>query len=155
MNTKKFSEAMSKVDDKYYVEAANYQPERKRAKWSAIAACLCLAIIGSFVVPNMLNGNHDNPNVTPAAYPYVMVDGGIYLIDPEGYAASELPDEYLEIGKIEGNASADKAQNWYSQGCKVGEGIYQSSDTSEVFVYTTLFSGNSEYRYIRFVLFDE
>lgn len=155
MNAKRFSEAMSEVDNKYYVEAANYQPEYKRAKWGVIAACLCLVIIGSFVVPYMLNGSHDNPNVTPSAYPYVMVNGSIYLIDPEGYATSELPGKYSEIGIIEGNASADKAQNWYSQGCKIGEGVYQSSDTSEVFVYTTLFSGNSEYRYLRFVLSDE
>ena len=62
----------------------------------------------------------------------------------------------VEIGKIEGNASADKAQNWYSQGCKVGESIYQSPDRSdEILVYTTLFSGNGEYRYIRFVQFDK
>ena len=80
----------------------------------------------------------------------------IYLIDSEGYVASELPSGYVEIGKIEGNASADKAQNWYSQGCKVGESIYQSPDRSdEILVYTTLFSGNGEYRYIRFVQFDK
>lgn len=54
MNAKRFSEAMSEVDNKYYVEAANYQPEYKRAKWGVIAACLCLVIIGSFVVPYML-----------------------------------------------------------------------------------------------------
>lgn len=158
MNTKLFSEAISEVGDKYYEEAANYQPKRKKqtwVKWGAIAACLCLVVIGSFVVPNIFDGNHDNPNVTPATYPYVMVNDVIYLIDPEGYVTSELPSEYLEIGKVEGNASADKAQNWYSQGCKVGEVIYQSSDISEVFVYTTLFSGSGEYRYIRFVQFDE
>ena len=158
MNAKKFSDAMSEFDTKYVDEALNYKKKAKKliwVKWGAIAACLCLVIIGSFVMPNILDGNHDNPNVMPATYPYVMVNDVIYLIDPEGYATSELPDEYLEIGKVEGNASADKAQNWYSQGCKVGEVIYQSSDISEVFVYTTLFSGSSEYRYIRFVQFDE
>ena len=155
MNTTKFSEAISEIDDKYYVEAANYQSVRKRAKWGVIAACLCIMIVGCFVVPNMTNGNHDHLEVMPAAYPYVMVNGCIYLIDPEGYALFELPDGYFMVGKIEGNASADMAQNWYSQGCKVGEAIYQSADTSEVFVYTTLFSGNGEYRYVRFILFDE
>lgn len=159
MNSKRLSEAISEVNDKYYVEAANYQPKRKKqtwVKWGAIAACLCLVIIGSLVVPNILEGGHDNTNVTPSVYPYVMVNDVIYLIDPDGYAASELPDEYVEIGKIEGNTSADKAQNWYSQGCKEGEAVYQSADIpNEVFVYTTLFSGSGEYRYIRFVQFDE
>lgn len=159
MNSKKLSEAISGVNDKYYEEAANYQPKQKKrpwVKWGAIAACLCLVIVGSFLVPHILEDDNNNPNVNPAAYPYVMVNNIIYLIDSEGYVASELPSGYVEIGKIEGNASADKAQNWYSQGCKVGESIYQSPDRSdEILVYTTLFSGNGEYRYIRFVQFDK
>ena len=155
MNTKMFSEAMSVLDNRYIDEALNYKKKVKKpvwVKWGAVAACLCLVIIGSFLVPHIVENDHDNPNVNPAAYPYVMVNNIIYLIDSEGYVASELPSGYVEIGKIEGNASADKAQNWYSQGCKVGESIYQNPDiTDEIFVYTTLFSGNGEYRYIRFV----
>lgn len=62
MNTKKFSEAMSEVDDKYYIEAANYQPKRKKissVKWGAMAACLCLAVVGAFVFRNVSLSNHE------------------------------------------------------------------------------------------------
>ena len=101
MNSKKLSEAISEVNDKYYEEAANYQPKQKKrpwVKWGAIAACLCLVIVGSFLVPHILEDDNNNPNVNPAAYPYVMVNNIIYLIDSEGYVASELPSGYVEIG---------------------------------------------------------
>lgn len=48
MNTKKFSEAMSEIDDKYIEEAANYERKQKNyswIKWGAMAACLCVALI--------------------------------------------------------------------------------------------------------------
>ena len=58
MNTKKFSEAMSEVDDKYYVEAANYQPKRRKSnwvKWGAVAACLTLVLaIGIPYITNLV-----------------------------------------------------------------------------------------------------
>ena len=105
MNTKKFSDAMSELDTKYIDEALNYKKKVKKpvwVKWGAVAACLCLVIIGSFLVPHIVENDHDNPNVNPVAYPYVMVNDVIYLIDPEGYATSELPNEYVEIGKNRG-----------------------------------------------------
>ena len=51
MNKKKFAEAVSMVDDKYYEEAANYQRKKKAPvwlKWGALAACLCLIFVGVF-----------------------------------------------------------------------------------------------------------
>lgn len=47
MNSKKLSEAISEVNDKYYEEAANYQPKRKKnswVKWGALAACLAIMV---------------------------------------------------------------------------------------------------------------
>ncbi len=44
MNSKKFSEAMSELDNKYVDEAINYKKKAKklnRIKWGAMAACLC------------------------------------------------------------------------------------------------------------------
>lgn len=49
MNKKKFSEAMTEVNDKYYEEAAHYERKRKKPiwlKWGAVAACLCLVVVG-------------------------------------------------------------------------------------------------------------
>ena len=50
MNAKNFSIAMGEVSDKYVIEAANYQRKRKKTgwvKWGAVAACLCLVIVGA------------------------------------------------------------------------------------------------------------
>ena len=47
MNTRKFSDAISEVDDKYYEEAANYQSRRKKNTWIAcgsIAAMLAIMV---------------------------------------------------------------------------------------------------------------
>lgn len=155
MNTKMFSEAMGEVDDKYYEEAANYQPKRKKSRWvkwgGAAAACLCLAAIGILVLPKLFGGGA--LRVTPAAYPYVMVNDVIYHIENRAVSrtASELPQEYVEIGKIEGNAPLSQAKNWYSEGCQIGEAIYQDpAKPNEIYVYTTFFSGNGEYRYFCF-----
>lgn len=52
MNTKKFSEAMSEIDDKYINEAIRYSATKKAkrlsSKWirrGVIAACLCVAMV--------------------------------------------------------------------------------------------------------------
>lgn len=45
MRSDVFSEAMSEVDDRYYLEAIRYQPMRKKnrwLKWGAAAACLAI-----------------------------------------------------------------------------------------------------------------
>ena len=48
MNAERFSEAIGELGDKYYAEAAAYQPHRKKrsVRWIAAAACICL-LIGS------------------------------------------------------------------------------------------------------------
>ena len=47
MNTKKFSEAMNEVGDKYYEEAITYKKNTKKpkaAKWGVIAASITAAV---------------------------------------------------------------------------------------------------------------
>ncbi len=49
MNAKKFSEAMSEVNDKYYEEAANYQCKKHRwIKYTSLAACAAIVLVASF-----------------------------------------------------------------------------------------------------------
>ncbi len=53
MNSKKFSEAISEVDGKYYEEAINYRKKANKPvwiKWGAVAACLCLVTISAVVL---------------------------------------------------------------------------------------------------------
>lgn len=50
MNGKKFSDAMSELDEKYIHEAIQYQKKGKKSVWvrPVIAACLCIAFISIF-----------------------------------------------------------------------------------------------------------
>ena len=62
MNAKKFSDAMSELDNKYIDEAINYKKKVKKSrkktnkhsliKWGAMAACLCLIVAGAFTLPH-------------------------------------------------------------------------------------------------------
>ena len=50
MNVKKFSDAMSELDTKYVDEALNYKKKDKKPiwiKWGAMAACLCVLVVGA------------------------------------------------------------------------------------------------------------
>ena len=75
MNAKKFSEAMSEVDDKYYEEAIHYKkPSTKKhrwTKWGPLAVCLCLALGAAFTVPKLMQSSDigtpqpSNPIISP------------------------------------------------------------------------------------------
>ena len=61
MNAKKFSDAMSEIDNKYIDEAISYKARKKNRwiKWGGTAACLFLVISSIF----MLSTNHDGKKV--------------------------------------------------------------------------------------------
>lgn len=51
MNTKKFSEAMSELDNKYIDEAIHYKKKAKKHNWmklGSLAACFCLILAAAF-----------------------------------------------------------------------------------------------------------
>lgn len=55
MNTKKFSDAMSQIDDKYIDEALNYKKNKKITwiKFGAVAACFVIVVTAVSVLPNV------------------------------------------------------------------------------------------------------
>lgn len=68
MNTRKFSDAISEIDDKYYEEAANYQHKPHAwVRWVSITAGLGIMLLALFfILPNYFNQqgvtSPDNPN---------------------------------------------------------------------------------------------
>ena len=53
MNAKKFSDAMSELDNKYVEEALNYKKKAKKPgwiKWGAMAACLAIVLAFSVIL---------------------------------------------------------------------------------------------------------
>lgn len=57
MNSKRFTEAMSEIDNKYVDEAIGYKKKTNKPlwiKWGAAAACLCLIIGLATIIPSVL-----------------------------------------------------------------------------------------------------
>ena len=98
MKAKKFSDAMSELDTKYVDEALNYKKKAGKkkkkqnwTKWGAMAACLCLVIVGAFALPRFI-GN-DTPDTPPAieenAYGFTM-EGSDVLYSPISFSERKI-----------------------------------------------------------------
>lgn len=98
MNAKKFSDAMSELDSKYIDEALNYKKKSKRPNWiklGALAACLCLVIVGALDTLNRFDYNlfGGSCSVSPGTivnndYYYFIPHKGVMRYTPE--TGSEL-----------------------------------------------------------------
>ena len=118
MNAKKFSDAMSELDDKYIDEAINYKKEVKKSrkktnkhsmiKWGVMAACLCLIVAGAFTLPHFI-GN-DTPSTPPVS------EENAYGFTMEGSDVLYLPISFSQrktFGLIDENATGLTDENTY------------------------------------------
>lgn len=156
MRAEDFFLLINEIDDGLVAQAEGEKksPERRFSFAGILPAAAILAgiIAGIFVIISirMNSVREQNCPGAPNAYPYVIVNGTKYLYD-DFTPLTELPEGYIAIGSVLSNDLSDDKKEGYSEGCKVGDIIYQNpGNTSEVFVYTKLFKGNG-YWYIRFV----
>lgn len=81
MKEKRILDILGKVDEKYIEEAAPAKRTRKSrswVKWGAMAACLCLVVVASYIIPHFTAPSSD-PYSPPEDYPpMIMVDGQLY-----------------------------------------------------------------------------
>lgn len=114
MNSKKFSEAMSELDNKYVDEALNYKRKAKKkakkfswTKWGAMAACLCLIAVGAFALPHFINNNTpDTPPIQENAYGFTL-EGSDVLYFPISFSQRKT------FGIIDENATGLTDENTY------------------------------------------
>lgn len=69
MSTKKFSEAMSELDNKYVEEAMNYKKKAKKPvwlKWGTMVACLAVVVVTAFCILPQFSSQ---PIITPSNDP--------------------------------------------------------------------------------------
>lgn len=88
MNSKRFTEAMSEIDNKYVDEAIGYKKKFLKShwfKWTAIAACLILIIGGIFMRPS----THDGRKVISE-----------YRSDSSGSYAAPSPGEVIYTSEV-------------------------------------------------------
>lgn len=67
MTTEELYEILGDIDERCVKEAREYRTSKKRIwrKWGAIAACLCLVAVGTFVTIRFLGGIVTQPNDIP------------------------------------------------------------------------------------------
>ena len=95
MTTKLFSEAISKVGDKYYEEAENYHCKKHGwVKWSAMAACLTVVLFTAFsVLPNYFHQQGTTPPNNPNG---VITDTSDHAAQSPGDGGAELVVNQLD-----------------------------------------------------------
>lgn len=124
MTTKKFSDAMSELDNKYIDEALNYKKKSRKSAWGklgAIAACLCLIAAVGIMIPF---GEHQDTVLAPM----------ITIMDRNYVAPNmpveELPEEYHYLRDL----AEKEANNTGLAGCAIYVDL-QDEDMSEIYLY--------------------
>ena len=62
MSIPKMAKAMGYIDDDLVTGAVEYKRTKKKnswMKWGAMAACLCLVVVGAFIAPNITDNAQD------------------------------------------------------------------------------------------------
>lgn len=101
MSVKDFSEAMGELDVKYIEKAMNYQAKKKKngwLKWGALAACLCLLVVGGLSVGDLISGRSGcgsqlSHNITLADEKmYYTCNDCVYLYDINNSTQKKIAD---------------------------------------------------------------
>ena len=127
MNSKKFSEAMGELDNKYVDEAINYKKKAKKPgwiKWGAMAACLCF-VVCAFAIPRLFE--KPNNSTSGDLSPMIYVNDTLYRI------ASNQPDitgkesQLIYLGTISSKVSSSQhpQENFQANDDIVGSVVYQ------------------------------
>lgn len=150
MNAKEFSNALGEVNDKYVSEAIQYKAKKKKPvllKWVAMAACLCIVLIGAFSVMTLQQGNE--PQVGMEKYMSELGLDATIVHDPVLFSAIEMPkitkDNLLEsikknltvqgeITSLESAVIEDNDSTWYitTMTISVKEVISGNSQNDEI-----------------------
>ena len=118
MTTKKFSNALGKIEESYVDEALNYVAKKKSnawLKWGAIAACFCLIIVGVIsIYPNFLPKRPASMN--EFGTPWIVADNSIciqsasYVEEIQSNDGNLLtPDEGFTFVAVECDLVLDKS----------------------------------------------
>ena len=128
MKNEKMLHAIGQIDDELIYGAVNDVKAKQTKKlgwhkWAAMAACLCLVVVGALVAPNLNEGTHDYVET-------VTYNDSVYVICGSGEAAilekCGLPTELSEslagdyLGELQRN---DERENNYVIGDAKGENI--------------------------------
>lgn len=113
MNSKKFSEALGKLDTKYVDEAVSYRKKAQNpvwVKWSAVAACLALVCAAAICLFPNNNDSVTTPGIADAA-PMIYVNDSLYKQSASQTSFNELKDGFVYLGVIESDVTNFQGTN--------------------------------------------
>ena len=104
-----------------------------------MAACLCLVVVGTLVVPSLINntpvGDIDTPPVVADIAPMVCINGELYRDASTQISHTELNEETAYLGKIESEISNSYGvsdgipkENFQANHSVVDSEVYQYGD---------------------------
>lgn len=141
MNSKTFSEAMNAINDKYLVEAVQYQKKDHPygwAMWGTLAACLILCLIVSLNGSSLRDSRKESEGVNSAgdAPLLVFVNDTLYKQSLQQISYSEMNNEFVYLGKIESDITQNKSmmtdgvpkENFQANYPIVGAEVYRYGD---------------------------
>ena len=98
MNVKQFSDAMGELDSRYVEEAAYYRKRAGRSgwmKWGAVAACLCLMVVGGAMLAQKSGTGAPDPDFVQIPNPVLSVASAEEM---EAYLDFDVPVLDKEVG---------------------------------------------------------
>ncbi len=98
MNVKQFSDAMGELDSRYVEEAARYRKRAGRSgwmKWGAVAACLCLMVVGGAMLAQKSGTGAPDPDFVQIPNPVLSVASAEEM---EAYLDFDVPVLDKEVG---------------------------------------------------------
>ena len=109
---------IGEVDEQKVTAAGMAMNTKKKSrpvwvKWGAMAACLCLVVVGALVVPSLINntpvGDIDTPPMVADAAPMVCVNDTLYKQSTKQASYAELKEEFVYLGEIESEVINDQS----------------------------------------------
>lgn len=163
MRKEDFAEVIGDINEKHIVEARADHKAKKPTwlKWGAMAACLCLVLVGAFVMrPD--NGDYTGDNTVVSSgvedvAPMVYVNNVLYKQSTTQVSYTELKPEFIYVGKIETDITSDQStstdgvpkENFQANTPIVGAEVYQYGDdvviqiNGEYWLYEIMDDGNN------------
>lgn len=132
-------DSIGKIDDDI-IESVDALRQKKRSKpvwvkWAAIAACLCLVVVGGIIGHKLISTaqNDNTPSIIADAPPMVFVNDILYKQSPKQTSYPVLKEEFVYLGEIESEVSNYQSntqdglphENFQSNHPLVGSKIFQ------------------------------
>ncbi|MEG1558303.1 MAG: hypothetical protein RR368_07700 [Oscillospiraceae bacterium] len=135
MNTRKFSDAMSEIDDKYVEEAVEYNCKNKKQswlKWGAMAACLTVALAIGIPYLSTVIDKKGGPGQDDPLRPLSVIEYNGAYYEAVDMGNTELLDTYNLPHEITAKLIGAEIGRGFDNGDKQTKTLYQYVPYAEI-----------------------